>query len=86
MIDKLDLRIPRQAEFTTSFGQLYQELRAFGKGPFHATKGYEYAGDLREYGFNAKLNLYCLADGVGNHKLELIDVGKMRDGRHFVEI
>jgi hypothetical protein len=77
VIDKLDLRIPRHAEFTPSFGKLYGELHALKKGPFHAARRYDYVGDLSEYGFNAKLNPYCRADNIGNHKLELINVGKM---------
>jgi hypothetical protein len=87
MIDKLDLRIPRQAEFTPLFGRLYGELRAQEKGPFHATRGYEFTGDLRGYGFNARLNLLCRGDSnVGNHKLELIDVGKMSRPQILQEI
>jgi hypothetical protein len=77
VIDKLDLRIPRRAAFTKKFGCLYSELQALEKGPFRPAKYYEYAGDLREYGFNVRLNLYCQMEKVGNHKLELIDVGTM---------
>jgi hypothetical protein len=77
VIDKLDLRIPRHAQFTPSFGRLYPELRALEKGPFHPSKYYEVSGDLREYGQNVRLSLYCQMDTVGNHKVELIDVGKM---------
>ena len=77
MVDKLDLRVPRRAPFTPAFQRVYRELRALDRGPFHPSKYYEYAGDLREYGFNIRLNLYCRMDKTGNHKLELIDVGTM---------
>jgi hypothetical protein len=77
VIDKLDIRIPRNAPFTPSFQRKYAELQALEKGPFRAGKLYEYAGDLREYGHNLRLNLYCQMDKVGNHKIELIDVGTM---------
>jgi hypothetical protein len=77
VIDKLDLRIPRHAPFSPAFQRLYRELRAMEKGPFHPSKHYEYAGDLREYGHHVRLSLYCQMDKVGNHKLELIDVGLM---------
>ena len=62
MIDKLDLRIPHFTEFAPSFGRIYRELRALEKGPFHPSKYYGYAGDLREYGHNVRLNLYCMMD------------------------
>lgn len=77
MVDKLDLRVPRHARFTPTFQRLYSELRALDRGPFHPSKHYEYAGDLREYGFSIRLNLYCRMDKANNHKLELIDVGTM---------
>jgi len=77
MIDKLDLRVPRNAPFTPSFQRLYRTLQEMERRPIRAAKLYEYAGDLREYGHNLRLNLYCRMDKVGNHKLELIDVGMM---------
>jgi hypothetical protein len=77
VIDKLDLRVPRRIPFTPTFQRLYGELQALERGPFHPSKYYEYAGDLREYSFSVRLNLFCQMDKAGNHKLELIDVGKM---------
>jgi len=56
------------------------------RGPFRTAKHYEYAGDLREYGLNVRLNLYCQMDKVGNHKLELIDVGTMKRSDIFREV
>lgn len=78
MIDKLDLRILRRTPFTSEFERVYSELRAMDKGPFRAAKYYEYAGDLREYGYRSRLSMYCTTDKLGNHKLELRDVGEMK--------
>ena len=75
MIDKLDLRIPRYAPFTSEFGRLYSELRAIEKSPFRPSKYYDYVGDLREYGYDVRLNLYCRMQKSGDHKIELFDVG-----------
>lgn len=77
MIDKLDLRVLRYTPFAPAFQHLYRELRVLERGPFHPSKYYEYSGDLREYGFSVRLNLFCQIDRAGNHKLELIDVGQM---------
>ena len=77
MIDKLDLRVPRLTPFTPSFARLYRELQDMQNGPFHSSKLYEYVADLREYGHQIRLSLYCQMDKAGNHKIELIDVGKM---------
>ena len=52
-------------------------MQALPKGPFHTSKLYEYVGDLREYGHQVRLNLYCQMEKTGNHKLELIEVGEM---------
>jgi hypothetical protein len=84
--DKLDLRVLRHTPFTPSFKRLYSELRALKNGPFHPSKYYEYSGDLREYGFNVRLNLYCQMDKAGNHKVELIDVAQMRRTQILQEI
>jgi len=86
VIDKLDLRIPRHAPFSPAFQRLYRELREMEKGPFHPSKHYEYAGDLREYGHHVRLSVYCQMDKVGNHKLELIDVGLMSRNEILREI
>jgi hypothetical protein len=77
MIDSLSLRIPRHVRFSSRFGALYRELRGSENDPFHAGKYYEFAGDLREHSLSCRLNLFCQMDKVGNHKIELIDVGIM---------
>lgn len=86
MVDKLDLRIPRHTPFSPAFDRLYPELRSLEKGPFRTSKYYEYVGDLRQYGLNVRLNLYCQMDKTGNHKLELLDVGDMRRDEILREI
>jgi hypothetical protein len=77
VIDKLDLRVPNETQFSPSFGRLYSQLRGLERGPFRPSKLYEQVGDLREYGHQARLGMWCRMDTRGNHKLELIDVGEM---------
>ena len=45
------------------------------KGPFRASELYEYAGNLKEYGHDLRLNMYCRMNKSGDHKIELYDVG-----------
>jgi len=56
------------------------------RGPFYPSKYYEYAGDLREYGFGCRLSLYCRMDKTGNHKIEMIDVGQMSGSQIIHEV
>ena len=56
------------------------------RGPIRPSKFYEYAGDLREFGHNVRVNLYCRMEKAGNHKLELLDVGEMSRSRIVGEI
>jgi hypothetical protein len=86
MIDKLDLRIRPRMPFTSEFDRVYSKLRAMDRGPFRAAKYYEYSGDLREYGYNVRLSLYCSMNETGNHKLELFDVGEMNRTQILREI
>jgi hypothetical protein len=74
MIDKLDIRVPRQAEFTPEFSELYAEARNNPRGPFHASRHYLAVADLRSSGHDAILHTYCKF-GKGDHKVELIDTG-----------
>ena len=75
MIDKLDIRISKKVGFTSKFDRLYSQLRAMDKGPFRASELYEYAGNLKEYGHDLRLNMYCRMNKSGDHKIELYDVG-----------
>jgi hypothetical protein len=76
VLDKLEIRVPRAAQFRSEFGEMYSELAADPKGPF-GKRGRHYAltGDLRMYGHDVILHLHCM-HGEGNHKVELLDTGK----------
>jgi hypothetical protein len=74
VIDKLDLRVPGAARYTSRFEHLYVEIRNDPKGPFHSSRHYLAAGDLRPYGYDAILHTHC-RHGRGDHKVELIDTG-----------
>ncbi len=77
MIDKLELRIPGRAVYTSEFGNLYSELRTGqGKDPFHGTRHYIAVADLRPYGFDVVLHAHCKHGEEGNHKLELMETGQ----------
>jgi len=76
MIDKLDVRVPAVAEYTREFSELYCALRNDRKGPFHETKHYLAAADLRQFGYDVILHTHCKHGREGNHKLELVDAGK----------
>jgi hypothetical protein len=75
MIDKCDVRVPNSTDFTPTFGQLYAELRNARKSPFHSSPYYVARGDLRNHGYEAILHMSCKY-GKGDHKVELIDVGR----------
>jgi hypothetical protein len=76
VIDKLELRVPSCAMYTTDFGTLYSELRKpGGKDPFHATRHYVAVADLRPFGFDVVLHAHCKHGKLGNHKLELLETG-----------
>ncbi len=74
MIDKLDERIPRSTPFMPEFSKVYADLRRDPKGPFREGQHYAVVGDLRRYGFEAVLHMYC-KHGKHDHKIELVDAG-----------
>ncbi len=77
MIDKVEVRVPAQAQFSKEFGSLYRELRCSRVDPFRDSRHYTSAGDLRPFGYEAILHMGCTRDKKGNHKLELLDTGTM---------
>jgi hypothetical protein len=78
LIDKVEVRIPAQAQFTRKFGSLYREVRNNPKvDPFRGSRHYLYVGDLRAFGYSAILHIGCVRDKAGNHKVELLDTGVM---------
>ncbi len=77
MIDKLEIRVPRDTAFHPAFNRLYREIRYPDADPFHRSRYYEAVADLRPYGYDAMLHLWCRWGKDGNHKLELVDTGRM---------
>lgn len=76
MIDKLEVRVPAQIQYCREFQELYTEVRRGAKDPFKPSRHYLAVGDLRPYGYEAILHAHCV-HGEGNHKLELIDTGRV---------
>lgn len=68
--------MPARTQYRPEFQKLYSEIRRGGKDPFKASRHYYAVGDLRPHGFDAILHAHCV-HGDGNHKLELIDTGKL---------
>jgi hypothetical protein len=77
MIDKVELRVQGFTPYSPEFSRLYQEIRNDPRGPFRPSRHYIASGDLRKYGHPAILHTHSLHDKHGNHKLELIETGKM---------
>src|SRR5712691_4097302 len=85
MIDKLDVRVPRLAPYTPKFAELYRELawtdaqRVMEGKPkrLHSSRYYESVIDLREFGYDAILHSYARLGKNGDHKIELIDTGRL---------
>lgn len=76
MLDKVEVRIPAETQFSKEFACLYRDCAGDPK-LFHQSRHYVRAGDLRKVGHPAILHMYCQHDKAGNHKLELIDTGEM---------
>lgn len=75
MIDKLEVRIPRETEFSDEVRKLFGEIcrqPTAGTGRY-----YRNAVDLRPFGHSSLLHMECKWPGNGNHKLELLDTGSM---------
>jgi len=78
MIDKVELRVPGFTAYSPQFSKLYQEIRNDPNGPFRPTAHYLASADLRSYGYPAVLHTHNIHDKQGNHKLELIETGRLK--------
>ncbi len=85
LIDKLEVRIPAGAPYTSSFAKLYPEL-CFQTRVFSPSRHYLMVGDLRPYSFDLILHAHCKRGEAGNHKIELLDCGAMSFARMLHEI
>lgn len=87
MIDKLEVRVPCDTPYHPEFSRLYSELRYEPKtDPFRRSRHYELIADLRPYGHGAILHLHCRWGKHGNHKVELLDTGRMTLAKMVNEI
>jgi len=78
LIDKVEVHIPRGTHFSDEFRRLYADIRKRpGVDPFRPARHYKRAGDLRRFGYDVILDVDCIRDREGNHKLELLDTGAM---------
>ena len=71
MIDKLEVRIPERASFTSEFESLFLGLK------HRPSRHYKIAADLRPYSYNSILHYSCRHGEERNHKLQLVDTGVM---------
>jgi len=71
LIDALSVRIPEQIAFTREFDPLFDGLA------LHSSRHYDVVADLRPYSVSAILHYRCKHGQKQNHKLELVNVGKM---------
>lgn len=89
MIDKLDVRIPKDAFMTPEFRQTYLETKENPKY-WHRAEHYSSVADLRPFGYEAILHvgLRHRRSGPkgGCHKLELIDAGQRTAKELLAEI
>ena len=76
MIDKVEVRVPSAAQFSSDFGALYSDQRG-DSNVFRESPHYIRVGDLRRFGYPAILHVHCRRDQKGNHKLELVDTAEM---------
>jgi hypothetical protein len=89
VIDKVEVRLPARTQFSSEFAKLYRDIHHDPDrrvNPFRSSAYYTSVGDLRRFGYDAVLHLGCQSDKEGNHKLELIDTGKMTYGQMANEI
>ena len=90
MVDKLDVRIPADAQLSTEFGKVYADTRGDPKY-WHCSEHYMSVGDLRPFGIEAILHLglrHRRPSAKGHsHKLELLDTGvsKYKDWLSVIE-
>lgn len=78
MIDKLEIRIPASTPVSRELGPFWEALRRGVSVPgFRPSQHYRAVGDLRPYGIHAIAHLECRHGNASNHKLELLDTGKV---------
>jgi len=94
MIDKLEIRVPRATPYRQEFATLYRELA--WEDAHRSTQGlrrrlrpsryYTSVVDLREFGHDAILHGFATHGKNGDHKIELLETGKMTLARMAHEV
>src|SRR5438552_639770 len=87
MLDKLDTRIPSVVGFRPVLREVERELRMTGGvQAFKRSEHYRAVGDLRQFGIPAILHLGNKHTPEANHKLELVETGRMSYSEMLVTI
>jgi hypothetical protein len=72
MVDKLNVVVPRAAEFSREFAAVYRDVGGDPKY-FQRGKHYEKSGNLQKLGYDVMLDLFSTRpDSDGNHKVQLL--------------
>jgi hypothetical protein len=89
MVDKLDVRIPADAQLTPEFGKVYADTRGDPKY-WHSSPYYGSTADLRPFGHEMILHMGLHHQKQGekghSHKVELIDTGMSTYSEWLAEI
>lgn len=82
MLDKLDVRVSWSAPFSKEFAHIVDELRGDPQAKvFRPSQHYSASADLRPFGFSSIVHLHNKhGKGGQDHKLEIVDSGRMNIG------
>lgn len=75
MIDKADLRVPRNVPFTREFQEIYEASQRGEKRPWSSSRYFASTADLRGFGYDVRLHMYSTLTPEPIHKLEIYDAG-----------
>lgn len=75
MIDKADLRVPRNVPFTREFQEVYKASQGGEKRPWSSSRYFASTADLRAFGYDVRLHMYSTLTREPIHKLEIYDAG-----------
>lgn len=75
VIDKADLRVPRNVPFTREFQEIYEASQRGEKQPWSSSRYFASTADLRAFGYDVRLHMYSTLTPEPIHKLEIYDAG-----------
>ena len=76
VIDKADLRVPRNVPFTREFQEIYEASQRGEKRPWSSSRYFASTADLRAFGYDVRLHMYSTLTPEPIHKLEIYDAGE----------